>query len=171
MNRIVYLDQNLQIDLLEHCQVTGMKNGDKALPSIILARRGLLVKMIIILEPHHDYILIKFCILKHFKIVETLVCKTVTMVCEDKSGRSWSFAHNSMGQSYKQAFTPRVIKWPSFPIPSKYGVLSLSESKIRVTSLGVSSANMHSSKDFLCYCYALFKCSLLPPLNTHDVIY
>ena len=66
----------------EHCQVTGMENGDKALPSIILALRGLLVKMIIILETHHNYSLIKFCIFcKHFNIVETRVCKTVSMVC------------------------------------------------------------------------------------------
>ena len=39
--------------------------------------RGILVKMRITLEPHgiHD-ILIKFCILIHFNIIETQVCKT-----------------------------------------------------------------------------------------------
>ena len=34
-----------------HCSATGMKKGDKASPSIILAGRALLVKMLITLEP------------------------------------------------------------------------------------------------------------------------
>ena len=62
--------------LFQHGPVTGLQNG--ALLSIILAGRGLLVKIIITLE---SYILIKFCILIHFNIVATLVCKTVTRVC------------------------------------------------------------------------------------------
>ena len=37
------------------CPVTGMQNGDKALPSIILAGRGLLVKTLLILELHHTF--------------------------------------------------------------------------------------------------------------------
>ena len=36
-----------------------MQNGDKGLPSIILAGQCLLVKMLIILKTHHNYILIK----------------------------------------------------------------------------------------------------------------
>ena len=32
-----------------------MQNGDEAVRSIILAGRGLLVKMLIILEPHHIF--------------------------------------------------------------------------------------------------------------------
>ena len=32
-----------------------MQNGDEAMPSINLAGRGLLVKMIITLEPHHIF--------------------------------------------------------------------------------------------------------------------
>ena len=32
-----------------------MQNGDKALSSIILAGRGILVKMLITLEPHHIF--------------------------------------------------------------------------------------------------------------------
>ena len=43
-----------------------MENGDEALPSIILAGRGLLIKMLITLEQHHNYNLIKLCILIHF---------------------------------------------------------------------------------------------------------
>ena len=35
-----------------HCPATGMQKGDGALPSIILASRAHLVKMIITLEPH-----------------------------------------------------------------------------------------------------------------------
>ena len=31
---------------------TGMQNGDEASPSIILARRALLVKMLITVDPH-----------------------------------------------------------------------------------------------------------------------
>ena len=34
---------------------TGMQNGDGALSSIILAGQGLLVKMLIALEPHHIF--------------------------------------------------------------------------------------------------------------------
>ena len=41
-----------------------MQNGDDALPSIILAGQGLLVKMLITLEPHN--IFYHFLILKHF---------------------------------------------------------------------------------------------------------
>ena len=44
-------------------------------------------------------------------------------------------------------------------------------SNIWVTSLVVSSFNMHSSVDFLFYCYTLSIYLLLPPLNTHDVIF
>ena len=36
----------------EHCPVTDMKKGDEASPSIILAGRALLVKMLISLGPH-----------------------------------------------------------------------------------------------------------------------
>ena len=32
-----------------------MQNGDEALPSIILASLGLLVKMLITVEPHHIF--------------------------------------------------------------------------------------------------------------------
>ena len=48
-----------------------MQNGDEALPSIILASRGLLVKMLIILEPHHIF----------DQSLLPLVCKTVTRLC------------------------------------------------------------------------------------------
>ena len=50
------------------CLATGMQNGDKARPSIISAGHGILVKMIITLEPHiiyFDHILHKI----HFNIV------------------------------------------------------------------------------------------------------
>ena len=60
--------------------------------------------------------------------------------------------------------------WLSFPVCFKYGVLSLYETNIRVTSLAVSSVNVHSSVVFL-YCCTFFNCLSLPPLNTHDVIY
>ena len=64
-----------------------MQNGDKTLPSIILDSQGLLVKMVITLESH-DILLIKFSILTHFNIVETLVCKTVTIL---SAGRGQMF--------------------------------------------------------------------------------
>ena len=65
---MVYLDQTLQTYKLLHCPATDMQNGDEASSSIIvLAGRGLLVKMLIILETHG--ILTKFCKLIHFKIV------------------------------------------------------------------------------------------------------
>ena len=49
---MVYLDQTLHNYVFYHCPATGMQNGDKALPSTIPVRRGLLVKMLITLEPH-----------------------------------------------------------------------------------------------------------------------
>ena len=52
-----------------------MQNGDEASPSIILAGRALLMKMLITLEPGGI-----FCssILLYFSIVQLLVCKPVT---------------------------------------------------------------------------------------------
>ena len=51
-----------------HCPATGMQKDDEASPSTILAGRGILLKMLITLEPHF-YILIIFCIVVHFNIV------------------------------------------------------------------------------------------------------
>ena len=52
MNRIVYFDRLLHTHTPQHCQDTGMQNGDEASMSVSLASRGQLVKMLIILEPH-----------------------------------------------------------------------------------------------------------------------
>ena len=41
--------------LFEHYLATGMQNGDEFLLSIISAGRGILVKMLITLEPHHIF--------------------------------------------------------------------------------------------------------------------
>ena len=49
---MVYLVQILYTYVISHCPATGMKKGDKASPSIILAGQALLVKMLITLEPH-----------------------------------------------------------------------------------------------------------------------
>ena len=49
---MVYLYQTLQTYLIYRCPATGMQNDDKASPSIISAGQGLLVKMLITLEPH-----------------------------------------------------------------------------------------------------------------------
>ena len=38
--------------LFYHCPASGMRNGDEALLSIIVAIRGLIVKMLIVLEPN-----------------------------------------------------------------------------------------------------------------------
>ena len=46
-----------------------MQNRDEGLPSIILAGRGILVKMLINLEPHG--IFDQICILIHAIIIET----------------------------------------------------------------------------------------------------
>ena len=48
---MVYLDGFLHNYTIKYFPVTGMQNGDKASPSIILAGRGLLVKILITLEP------------------------------------------------------------------------------------------------------------------------
>ena len=61
-----------------------MQNDDKRLPSIFIAGQGILVKMLITLVPHDTvYIIIKFCILIHFNIIETQVCKTVIRPCQE----------------------------------------------------------------------------------------
>ena len=54
-----------------------MQNGNEALPSIILASRALLVKMVITLEPHGKFgsNFVYYCI---FNIVQPLVCESVT---------------------------------------------------------------------------------------------
>ena len=49
---MVYLVQILYTYVFLHCPATGMKKGDEASPSIILAGRALLVKMLITFEPH-----------------------------------------------------------------------------------------------------------------------
>ena len=62
---MVYLVQMLYIFVLYHCPATGMKKGDEATPSIILAGRALLVKMFVTLEPHgiFDSNFVYLCIL------------------------------------------------------------------------------------------------------------
>ena len=47
---MVYFVQTLYTYVFYHCPATGMKNGDEASPSIILAGRALLVQMFIDLE-------------------------------------------------------------------------------------------------------------------------
>ena len=47
-----YLDQISHIYLFQYFPGTGMQNVDKGLPSITLAGRCLLVKMLINIEPH-----------------------------------------------------------------------------------------------------------------------
>ena len=47
-----YLDQILRTYLFWYCPATDVQNDDEGLPSIILAGRGLLVKMLITLELH-----------------------------------------------------------------------------------------------------------------------
>ena len=61
-----------------------MLNGDEGLPSIILAGRGLLVKMLITLEPHVLFYSIKIYIIIHFNIIDKQVCKTVTRLRQEK---------------------------------------------------------------------------------------
>ena len=47
---MVYFVQILYTYVLQHCTATGMKKGDEASPSIILASQALLIKMFITLE-------------------------------------------------------------------------------------------------------------------------
>ena len=46
------VSQILHTNLFQYCSATGMQKSDQGLLSIILAGRGLLVKMLISLEPH-----------------------------------------------------------------------------------------------------------------------
>ena len=67
-----------------------MQNGDKGLPIISLAGSGLLVKRLIIIEQ-----LGIFCILIHFSIIETQLCKTATRLCQEKMSLGTFFSHKS----------------------------------------------------------------------------
>ena len=49
---MVYFVKILNTHIFYNCTDTGVKKGDEASPSIILAGRALLVKMLITLEPH-----------------------------------------------------------------------------------------------------------------------
>ena len=62
------LDKILHTYLLQYCPATGMHIGDNVMLSIILGGQGLLVKMLITLDPRGIF-LIKFCILIHFNII------------------------------------------------------------------------------------------------------
>ena len=53
-----------------------MQNGADGLPSIVLAGHGILVKMLITLEPHVIFFFIKLCILIHYNIIEMQLFKT-----------------------------------------------------------------------------------------------
>ena len=70
-----------------------MQNGDEALPIIILAGHGLLVKMLITLEPHHIFES-NFAYLYILTLSKHLCTKRWQDCAEDKSGISWSDAHN-----------------------------------------------------------------------------
>ena len=59
-----------------------MQNGEEASLSSILAGQALLLKMLIALETAW-YILFRFCILMYFKIVQQLVCKTVSRLHQE----------------------------------------------------------------------------------------
>ena len=74
---MVYFVQILYTYVCEHCPATGMQNGDEASPSISLAGQALLMKMLKTLELLGIF-WFKFCILLYLKIVQALVCKTVT---------------------------------------------------------------------------------------------
>ena len=54
----------------------GMQNGSEGLQSIILAGQCIFWKML-------RTLLIKFCILIHYKNIETDVCKTVIRLCQE----------------------------------------------------------------------------------------
>ena len=53
---MVCLDQLLHTYLFEHCPATDMQKGDEALQSLILASRGIFVKMLIYFDQiFHTY--------------------------------------------------------------------------------------------------------------------
>ena len=73
-----------------------MQNGDEVSPSIILADRALLVKMLITL--YRMVYFVQICILMYLNIAQPLVCKTMTRFTEHHFRRLSSFnenAHNS----------------------------------------------------------------------------
>ena len=63
-----------------------MQNDDEGLRSIILASQGILVKMLITLEPHG--IFQSYFAYIHFNVSETQVCKTVIRLCKDFFGQT-----------------------------------------------------------------------------------
>ena len=63
----MYFKHILHTYTFDHFLDTGMQIGDEALPSICLAGRGQLVKMLITLKPHG--IFDQFLQTSHFKII------------------------------------------------------------------------------------------------------
>ena len=45
----------MHLYVIEHCAATSMKTDGEAVPGIILAGQGFLVKMLVALEPHHIF--------------------------------------------------------------------------------------------------------------------
>ena len=77
--------------------VTGLQYGGEALPSPIFAGQVIIVKMLIILEPHHIF-WSNFACLYILMLSRHCYAKLWKGFAEDKSGRSWPYAHNSMGR-------------------------------------------------------------------------
>ena len=59
-----------------------MQNGGEGLPNIVLACRGILVKVLITLEPHCLFYSNFVILLIHINIIKTQVCKTVIRLCQ-----------------------------------------------------------------------------------------
>ena len=105
-----------------------MQNADKGLPSIILAGQGILVKILITLRTAW-YILIKLCILIHFNIMETHVCKPIIRLFQDffVAKPSHCFAYLCLDNikmyknplSYRTYFRTDVLKH-SVQLPVQY---------------------------------------------------
>ena len=97
-----YFDNILHKYACQHGQTTGMCDSpfliNAALPSIILAGRGQLEKMLITLEPH-GLLASKFCMfINYSNIFQPLVCKTVIGFAEHHFRKLRSLsesAHNS----------------------------------------------------------------------------
>ena len=105
LENTVHFVQILYTYVFQHCQATGMQNGDEASPSIILANRALLVKMLITLDSMVFFV--QFCMLmsSHWYV------KQWRGLTEQHFGRSNSFSNNAHNSGPHGIFCSNFVSY------------------------------------------------------------
>ena len=130
---MVYFDHILYTYLF-NCPATGAQNGDEALPIIILAVPGLLVKMLINLEMHHiyfDQILHAYTISKIVR--ENNKEKIKKKIYKEKNiGHAWIRTHVRQAVGLKESFLDH-----SATTQEQFTYISQEKKSEKLTSTGI----------------------------------